>query len=87
MLDSVIAMAARLRAVQRASVGPAWRALGVALLVLALFGAAHLARLGTFRARLAAGSAVGVVALSLVGAWVVARRRRRDPPRAGKRRV
>jgi hypothetical protein len=78
VIELVVAMAGRLRAAQRAAVGPAWRAFGAAILVLALFGAAHLARFGTLRSRVAAGGLVGGVALALAVAWVVERTRWRD---------
>ncbi|HTJ84445.1 MAG TPA: DUF4175 family protein [Polyangiaceae bacterium] len=85
MSGPVAELASRLRAARRSVLAPSWRALAVGVVLLALFAAAHLARLGTPKARVGAAALLAGVALSLIGLAVIERRRWRDARRSVQR--
>lgn len=72
---------ARLRATWDAEVRPSARRALTALAVVAVLAAAHLGRVGTPRARIAAAAGVGLLAAALIARAIVLRMRRGDARR------
>jgi hypothetical protein len=86
-MDVIVALAARLRAAKSAALGLAPLTFVLALLALAIFASAHLARLGTVGARAGAAGIVATVVVGAVAFAVVARSRWRDARAALRREV
>lgn len=82
MLEAVVALAAKVRAMYRARAGASRATLAFVLVALTVVGAAHLARFGTERARGGAAALLVSSVVAVVVLLVVERRRWRDPRRA-----
>ncbi|NUO47283.1 MAG: DUF4175 domain-containing protein, partial [Polyangiaceae bacterium] len=85
--DLIVALAGRLRAAKSAATGFAPVTLFVAVLALAVFGVAHLARLGTTRPRVAAAAILAAVVVGAVALAVYFHSRWRDSRAAIRREV
>ncbi|NUP11765.1 MAG: DUF4175 family protein [Polyangiaceae bacterium] len=87
MLEAIVALSSRIRALYRETTGTSKTTLAVVLALASVLAAAHLGRLGTRDARLGAFAVLILYAVVVVALAIASRRRWRNPRRVLRREI